>query len=80
MDNKTLIKEIPKEEAHKTIATHKKAAAHFEAAAKSHHEAAKHHENGHHEKAAQSTVEAHGHAALAHEAQKEDAKHHIAKV
>ena len=67
-------------ENHKDVENHKKAANHFEAAAKSHHEAAKHHENGHHDKAAQSTVEAHGHATLAHEAEKEDAKHHALKA
>ncbi|TAE90248.1 MAG: hypothetical protein EAY81_01035 [Bacteroidetes bacterium] len=59
---------------------HKKAATHFDAAAKSHLDAAKHHENGNHEKAAKSTVEAHGHACVANEAQKEDVKHHTNKI
>jgi len=66
----------PKAEISKGIENHKKAAAHFEAAAKSHLEAANHHEVGNHENAAKCTVEAHGHACLAHEAQKEDVKHH----
>jgi hypothetical protein len=70
----------PKAENHKGIENHKTAAAHFEAAATSHHEAAKHHEQGNHDKAATSTIDAHGHAVLAHEAQKEDAKHHAAKA
>jgi hypothetical protein len=60
----------------KGIENHKKIASHFEAAAKSHIEAAKHHEDGNHEKAAQSTVAAHGHQTLAHEGQKEDVKQH----
>lgn len=67
-------------EAGKIVANHKKAADHFTAAAKGHSDAAKHQEDGHHEKAAKSTVEAHGHAAIAHEAQKENAKHHASKV
>lgn len=78
--NSKVLEATPKVEIAKGIENHKKAATHFEAAAKSHHEAAKHHENGNHEKAAASTVEAHGHASLAHEAQKEDAKHHTSKV
>jgi hypothetical protein len=64
----------------KIVANHKKAADHFAAAAKSHSDAVKHQEDGHHEKAAKSTVEAHGHAAIAHEAQKENAKHHASKA
>ena len=64
----------------KGIENHKKAATHFEAAAKSHLEAAKHHESGNHDKAAKCTVEAHGHACVANDAQKEDVKHHTAKV
>ncbi len=63
----------------KGIDNHKKAAAHFEAAAKSHLEAAKYHESGQHEEAAKCTIEAHGHASAANEAQNEDAKHHIPK-
>ncbi len=85
MDNKAKkgkaeLASIPKAENKKGIENHKKAATHFEAAAKSHLEAAKHHENENHDKAAKSTVEAHGHAHLAHEAQKEDVKQHSTKV
>jgi hypothetical protein len=58
------------------IEIHKKAATHFEAAAKHHRDAAKQHEAGNHERAAQSTVSAHGHAILASEAQREDVTHH----
>lgn len=60
----------------KGVENHKMAAMHHEEAAKNHHEAAKHHEDGNHDKAAQSTVIANGHSNIAHEAQKEDAKHH----
>lgn len=60
----------------KDIENHKTAAEHHQQAAKSHLEAAKHHEEGNHEKAAHSTIEAHGHNAIAMEAQKEDSKHH----
>ena len=68
---------IPNAEIQKGIANHKKAATHFEAAAKSHLEAAMHHEGGNHEKAAKSTVEAHGYSCVAIEAQKEDVKNHV---
>jgi hypothetical protein len=77
--SKTELEAIPKAENQKGIDNHKKAASHFEAAAKSHLQAAKHHESGNHEKAAKCTVEAHGHACVANEAQKEDVKHHTAK-
>lgn len=70
---------IPKAENKKGIENHKKTATHFEAAAKHHLAAAKHHENGDHAAAAKSTVEAHGHASLANEAQHEDARHHTPK-
>jgi hypothetical protein len=60
----------------KGIENHKVAAEHHQEAAKSHLEAAKHHEDGNHEKAAQSTIVAHGHNSLANDAQKEDVKHH----
>ncbi len=63
-------------ENHRGIDCHKKAATHFEAAAKCHRDAAEHHEKGNHKSAAKSTVEAHGHACLAIEAQKEDVKRH----
>lgn len=77
---KTTVEIIPQAENQKGIDNHKKAAMHFQAAAKCHTEAAKHHESGNHEKAAQCTVEAHGHACVANEAQKEDVKHHTASV
>jgi hypothetical protein len=60
----------------KDIQNHKTAAKHHEEAAKHHLDAAKHHENGDHAKAAQSTVMAQGHHAIAHEHQKEDVKQH----
>jgi hypothetical protein len=66
----------PSPENQKGIENHKTAAMHLESAAKFHLEAARNHENGNHEKAAQSTVAAHGHFLLASEAQKEDVKHH----
>ena len=79
-NSKTQLIVQPKNEIQKGIENHKKAASHFEAAAKNHVEAAKHHENGQHEKAAESTVKAHGHSCLAIEAQKEDVKHHTEKL
>jgi hypothetical protein len=63
----------------KGIENHKKIATHLEAAAKHHLDAAKHHEAGNHEKAAQSTVKAHGESCCATEAQKEDLKQHAMK-
>ena len=60
----------------KRIENHKKAAGHFESAAKHHNDAAKHHESGNHEKAAQSTMAAHGHQSLGRDAQREDAQFH----
>jgi hypothetical protein len=76
----TALKVVPKTENQKGIDNHMRAAAHFEAAARSHKDAAKFHELGDHEKAAKSTVEAHGHSCVANEAQKEDVKHHTAKL
>ena len=73
---KTATEIIPKAENLKGIENHKLAATHFQAAAKNHIDAANHHEKGNHEKAAISTVEAHGHATLAHNAQKEDVRQH----
>lgn len=64
----------------KDVSNHKEAAKHHENAAKLHHEAAKHHEDGNHEKAAESTVKAHGASCMANECQKEDVKHHAAKA
>ncbi len=60
----------------KGIENHKLAASHLESAAKHHLDAAKHHEAGNHEKAAESTIAAHGHQSLANDAQKEDVKNH----
>ena len=60
----------------KGIENHKKVAKHLEEAAKHHLDAAKHHENGNHEKAALSSVKAHGEQCLANDAHKEDLKHH----
>ena len=58
----------------KGIENHKKAAAHLDKAAEHHIEAANHHEAGNHDKAAASTLKAHGHVAHAQEAQNEDVK------
>lgn len=66
-------------DATKTVENHKTAAAHHTEAAKHHTEAVKHHEDGNHAKAAESTVKAHGHAAIAHESQMADVKHHATK-
>ncbi len=60
---------------HQWAANHKMAASHFTDAATSHLAAAKYHEIGEHEKAIKCTVEAHGHASLAMEVQREDVKH-----
>jgi len=64
----------------KNIENHKKAAMHLEEAAKSHHEAAKHHEEVNSDKAANSTIKAHGHSVLASEAQREVLKQHVQPV
>jgi hypothetical protein len=63
----------------KGIESHKSAAMHHEEAAKNHHDAAKHYEAGDHEKAAVSTLKAHGHNAVANEHQKDAAKQHAMK-
>ena len=60
----------------KNIENHKQAAAHHIEAAKQHLDAAKNHEAGDHEKAAQDTVLAYGHSAIAGEFLSYDAKHH----
>lgn len=73
-------KPIAKADNQKIIDGHKKAAEHLTNASKSHLEAAKHHENGDHEKAAHSTIQAHGHHIMAREVQKEDAKHHATQA
>lgn len=67
-------KKVTPEENKKTIENHKKIATHLESAAKLHTEAANHHENENHDKAAASTLAAHGHTAIAHEAQKDGIK------
>lgn len=73
---KTEVKKVTPEENKKNIENHKKIATHLESAAKHHREAANHHEKENHEKAALSTIAAHGHTALAIETQKEDVKKH----
>ena len=78
-NTKTDLEVTPQAENQKGIENHKKAASHFEAAAKSHHEAAKHQENNNHDKAAKSTLEAHGHSSLGYEVQKADIKKHATK-
>ena len=60
----------------KRVENHKATATHLEAAAKEHLDAAKHHENEEHEKAAKSTITAHGHLSLAQDAQREVLKSH----
>jgi len=67
---------IPTAENKKGIENHKKIATHLEAAATLHKDAAKHHEAGNHDKAAESTVKAQGHTAIANDHQREDAKQH----
>ncbi len=58
----------------KSAESHKKIAEHLEVAAKHHIEAAEHHGAGNHEKAAQSTVAAHGQLNLAAEVHHENMK------
>ncbi|MCL5129297.1 hypothetical protein [Algibacter sp. L4_22] len=60
----------------KGIENHKKAASYLQAAANHHLEAATHHQEGNHQKAAQSTIAAHGNFNLANKAQKKDIKQH----
>jgi len=56
------------------IDNHIKAAEHLEQAAKFHLEAATHHQNGHHDRAAQSTIKAHGNLIIASELQRDNLK------
>lgn len=60
----------------KRIENHKATATHLSDSSKHHQEAAKHLEAGNHDKAAQSTLIAHGHQSLADDKQKENIKHH----
>ena len=60
----------------KTIENHKQAAAHHIEAAKHHLDAAKYYEAANDEKAAHSTILAHGHHTIAGEFLSDDAKHH----
>ncbi len=60
----------------KTIENHRQAAAHNTEAAKHHLDAVKHYEAGDYEKAAHSSLLAHGHHAIAGEFLNDDAKHH----
>ena len=62
-----------------TAANHKKIASHLQEASKNHIDAAKHHEDGNLEKAALSTITAHGHVAHAVSASKQDVKNHAIK-
>jgi hypothetical protein len=64
------------EENNKGIENHKKAAYHYTEAAKHHLAAANYHAIGDHERAAQSTITAHGNVTMANESQKKDAIHH----
>lgn len=64
----------------KRVDSHKKTAEHLSNASKSHIEAANHHENGEHEKAAHSTIKAHGHHTMARDLQKEDARLHATQA
>ena len=72
--------DVTKEANAKNIEGHKQAAAQHTDAAKHHLEAAKNHEMGNHEKAAQNTILAYGHAAIAGEFLSDDAKHHAQEL
>ena len=74
---KTAVAKSSPAEKQKAIDGHKKAANHFESAAKHHIEAAKHHEADNHEKAAISSIAAHGHQILGKEAQRENIKNQV---
>ncbi|MBK6833345.1 MAG: hypothetical protein IPG89_03340 [Bacteroidetes bacterium] len=74
------VKKVTPEENKRNIENHKKIASHLELAAKNHVDAANHHEKENHERAAFSTLAAHGHTTLAIEAQKEAAKKHALDV
>jgi len=63
----------------KSVENHKRAAEHYQLAAKHHLEAARHHEAGAHDKAAENTLIDIGHALLASEQQRVDAKHYALK-
>jgi len=67
---------IPTAENKKGIENHNKIATHLETAANLHKEAAKHHGDGNHEKAAESTIKAQGHTAIANEHLKDVVKQH----
>ena len=67
------------DESNKSIENHKQAALHLQAAAKHHLDAVKHHEEGEHDKAATSSIKAHGEHILANESTKRDAKYHATK-
>lgn len=60
----------------KNVENHKKAAAHLMKAAEYHLQAAKYYEAGNSEKAAHSSLLAHGHRAIAGDFLTDDAKHH----
>ncbi|MBY0485784.1 MAG: hypothetical protein K2P85_01115 [Flavobacteriaceae bacterium] len=58
------------------IDNHKKVAQHLEQAAKYHIEAATHHQNGNHDRAAESTIKAHGNLIIGSELQRDNLKLH----
>jgi hypothetical protein len=68
------------EENNKGIDNHKKAAYHYTEAAKHHLAAANYHAIGDHERAAQSTITAHGFVTMANESQKRDVIHHAMQI
>lgn len=77
---KTNLDSAIKAETAKNIEDHRKAAAHHMQAAKHSLEAANYHETGDHEKAAQNTLLAYGHAAIAGGFLNDDAKHHAQEL
>ena len=75
-EEKVNIDQTGSEALKKTIENHQQAAAHHTEAAKHNLDAAKHYESGDHEKAAHSSLLAHGHHAIAGQFLNDDAKHH----
>jgi hypothetical protein len=65
-----------KKQVKKTVDNHRQAAAHHTEAANHHLDAARHYEAGNDKKAAQSTLLAHGHHALAGDFLNDNARHH----
>jgi hypothetical protein len=75
-EGKDTVKQPIAGDVNKSVENHKQAAAHHQEAAKHHIDAAKHHEAGNHDKAHTSAVLANGHAGIASDHQKQDAKNH----